>query len=123
MRILATLIIVGVIAFLVVAMLEPRCGSYTRAFLGIVNTLRQIDAAKEQFMIHSNVVPGSVVSREQLLLYIPNQFWNSHADYHINALGVPPEAVLLSQFDSLPARTVIRLQTNNPGYQIILPNQ
>jgi len=123
MRILAALIIGGVIAYLVVATLEPRCGSYTRAFLGIVNSLRQIEAAKEQFMIDSNAVPGSTVSRAQLLLYLPEQFWNSHADYHVNVLGVPPEAVLPSEFDGLPARTVIRLQTNNPGYKIILPNQ
>jgi hypothetical protein len=74
-------------------------------------------------MIDSNAVPGSVVSREQLLPYIPERYWNSHADYHINALGVLPEAVLPSQFDSLPARTVICLQTNSPGYQIIPPNK
>ena len=59
MRIVAALIIGVVIAFLAAVMLAPRPGSHTpRLFLGIVNTLRQIDAAKEQFMIDSNAVPA-----------------------------------------------------------------
>jgi hypothetical protein len=114
---LALLVALGLVA------LPGRVGSYTRAFLGIVNTLRQIDGAKAQYAIDHKPQAGATASHEQLLPYLPERFWNPHADYRINAFGVDPEAVLHSRFDSLPAGTVIRLQTNAPGYLIFLPDK
>jgi hypothetical protein len=103
--------------------IPARPGSHTRAYLGIVATLRQIDGAKEQYAIDHKTPLGTVVMREELLIYIPEKHWYPHADYHINPLGVFPEAVLPARFSSLPAKTIIRLQTNNPGYHIILPDR
>jgi hypothetical protein len=124
MRTWAFLIVIAVVALLLVMIIAPppRPGSHTRAFLGIVNTLRQIDAAKEELVIEHKAVRGSTVSRDQLLPYIPEKYWDIHADYHINAIGVPAEAVLPSRYDGLPAKTIIRFQTNSPGYKIIPPN-
>ena len=96
-------------------------GKRTRDFLGVVNTLRQIDAAKQQYVIDHKAPAGSTVTREQLLEYIPERFWERHAEYRLNAIGVLPEAVLPSRFDDLPAKTIIRLQTNSPGYLVALP--
>jgi hypothetical protein len=121
-KLLAVLSVVVVLVFLFLASL-PRSGSRTRAFLGIINTLRQIDGAKQQYAIEHQTPPETVLSREQLLHYLPEPYWNSHAVYKIKALNDYPEAVLPTPFDSLPAGTIIRLQTNAPGYQIIPPNK
>ncbi len=99
----------------------PRPGSRTRAYLGIINTLRQIDAAKRQYATEHQTRPETVLSREQVLQYFPERFWNLHAVYKIKAVDELPEAVLPTAFDSLPANTVVRLQTNNSGYEIIPP--
>jgi hypothetical protein len=114
-------IAVVVLVFVFLASL-PRPGSRTRAFLGIINTLRQIDGAKQQYAIEHQTPPETVLSREQLLHYLPERYWDSHAIYKIKALSDDPEAVLPTPFDSFPAGTIIRLQTNAPGYQIIPPN-
>ncbi len=121
-KILAVLIVlaVGLVLSLLISFTGPRSG--TRAYLGIINTLRQIDGAKQQYAIDHHAPPETVLSREQLLEYLPERFWDSHATYRINALSESPEAVLPTAFDGFPAGTVIRLQTNVPGHQIVLPN-
>ena len=121
LRILGSLVLVVVLAALVFLAIQPRLGSRTCAYLGIVNTLRQIDGAKQQYAIDHNLPSGSVINREQLLEYIRKESWNEHADYRINAIGVPPEGVLPSAFDGLPARTVFRLHTNDSGYDLVSP--
>jgi hypothetical protein len=92
--------------------------------MGIVSTLRQIDGAKEQYAIDHKVEAGAVISREQLLKYVPERNWDPHADYRINPIGVYPEAILPKKFGGLPARTIIRVQdpTNGPEL-IILPGK
>jgi hypothetical protein len=121
-KILIPLVVLSLFVAFVFIAVPARPGSQTRAFLGIVSTLRQIEGAKEQYSIDHKVPPGSIILREQLLEYVPERFWNPHVEYHINVLGVFPEAVLPSRFDSLPAKTIIRFQTNSPGYQIVPPN-
>ena len=121
-KILLSLFAFALLVAFAFVVIPGRPGSHTRAFLGIVNTLRQIDAAKQQYAIEHMSLPDTVLSREQLLEYLHENSWNPHADYHINAIGVLPEAVLPSRFDNLPAKTIIRIQTNGPGYQIIPPS-
>ena len=107
-----------------VAVLSPSVTgphSRTRAYLSVVNTLRQVDGAKQQYAIDHQTPPETVLSREQLLEYLPERFWDSHATYKINALREAPEAVLPAAFDGFPAGTIIRLQPNMPP-QIVLPN-
>jgi hypothetical protein len=123
LRILGLLAGLAVVAVLIFFATMPRPGSRTRAYLGIVNTLRQIDGAKQQYAIDHNLPAETLISREQLAEYLREEFWNKHADYHINAIGVPPEAVLPRAFDGLPAKTVIRLHTNDLRYDIVPPNQ
>ena len=121
LRSLGLLIVVVVLAAIVFLAIQPRPGSRTRAYLGIVNTLRQIDGAKQQYAIDHNLTAGSVISREQLLEYLREESWNKHADYRINVIGVPPEAELPRAFDGLPATTVFRLHTNDLRYDIVPP--
>jgi hypothetical protein len=122
-KLLPVLILLLVILAFALVAIPARPGSRTRAYLGIVNTLRQIDGAKQQYAIEHHSPPETVLSWEQLLQYIPDSFWNPHATYKINAVSEAPEAVLPAAFDHLPANTIIRLQTNGTGYQIISPNK
>jgi len=122
LQILGLLTGLAVVALLVFFATMPRPGSRTRAYHGIVITLGQIDAAKQQYAIDHKLPAGSVVTREQLREYLREEFWNKHADYRLNAIGVPPEAMLPRAFDGLSANTVIRLHTNDLKYDIVLPN-
>ena len=89
-----------------------------------MNTLRQIDGAKEQYAIDHKVEAGAVISREELLKYVPERNWDPHANYRINPIGVYSEAVLPRKFGGLPTKAIIRVQdpTNGPEL-IILPSK
>ncbi len=121
-KLFAVLFILLVVLVFVLPSTLPRPGSRTRAYLGIVNTLRQIDGAKQQYAIEHHTPPETVLSRDQLLQYLPERSWSPHAVYKINVLSETPEPVLPAAFDGLPANTIIRLQTNGPGHQIIPPH-
>lgn len=119
LALLATIVISAVVLPLA---LLPKPGSRHCTYFGIVNTLHQIDAAKQRYAIEHNLSAKSVISREQLLQYLSEELWNKNADYQINPIGVPPEAVLQRAFDGLPAKTVIRSHTNDSGFDIIPPS-
>jgi len=123
-NVVITLGIMGLLgAVALMAMIPNFVRSGPGPLMGIVNTLRQIDGAKEQYAIDHKAEAGAVLSREQLLRCLPERFWDRHADYRINPIGVYPEAILPKKFGGLPAKTIIRVQdpTNRPGYLIILP--
>jgi len=119
---IVTLAIVAFVSALVYMAIPPRPQPRTSVANGIAVRLRQIEGAKEIYANEHNLPPGSVISREQLLQYVPAKFWDSNVEYHINVAGVGAEAVLRTRIGSLPAKTLIRPQTNNPGhYEVVRP--
>lgn len=118
---LGLLFVISVLVALVFLAVQPRPGSRARAYLGIVNTLRQIDGAKQIYAIDHKLPAGAGVTRVQLLKYLREGSLNKHAEYRINVIEVPPEAELPIAFDGLPAKTVIRLLTNDLRYDIVPP--
>lgn len=118
---LGLLFVIAVLGALVFLAIQPRPGSRTRAYLGIVNTLHQIEGAKQMYAIDHKLPAEAGVTREQLLKYLREESFDKHADYRLNVIGVLPEAELPRAFDGLPARTVVRLLTNDLGYDIVPP--
>ena len=121
-NVIFTLVVLALVALFASLTIPARTRPRTPAYLGIATTLQHIEDAKQHYAIGHKVPPGSAVSREQLLEYVPERFWDSHVEYHINVVGVGAEAVLLSRFGGLPAKTVIRVQTNL-AYEIVLPKR
>src|ERR1035441_10660242 len=121
-NVIFVLVILELVAVFASLAIPARTGPRTPAYHGIANTLQQIEDAKQHYAIEHKLPPGSVVSREQLLEYVPGRFWNSNVEYHINGVGMGAEAVLLARFGRLPAKTVIRVQTNL-AYEIVLPKR
>lgn len=98
----------------------PRSG--TAAYLSIVHTLQQIDAAKQMYTAEHGSSADTLVSREQLQQYLPADSWQQGAKYHIGRMRDSPEATLTRQFDQFPAKTIIRLVTNSVGIEIVPPS-
>jgi hypothetical protein len=111
-------------------------------FNGIVNRLRQIDAAKEEWAIEhgvTNTIPThTLLTIKDLSSYLlPSYTRHEFGDpkfgeiYMIRDLGQPAEAILTREFDeghgspfSLPRGAVIRLDATMRGHdcEIILPD-
>jgi hypothetical protein len=62
----------------------------------IINTLRQIDAAKEQCAIEKGMKEGDVISRQKVGEYIKGGFptFPEGVRYEVNAIGEAPSAVM-----------------------------
>ncbi len=101
----------------------PRSGPSTQ--WRIERTLEQIDNAKQVFAIEHHISPDTVPTREQLQPYLLRDFWQRGsrlgAEYRINAVGIPAEAVLKKRLDSIPPKTIIRFSTNLHSYEIVQP--
>jgi hypothetical protein len=125
---LKIIMVAGALAYLsiqVVAgfLLVPgRPGSRTAEFNGVVNTLRQLDGAKQQWALEHHVSAGTPVSVEVLQSYLRLEaLKHDGVAYIIKPLGEFDEAVLTRQFDGwVPQGTIFRL-TTNLNHEFIFP--
>lgn len=95
----------------------------------IINNLRQIQGAKEQWALENHETNDVVVTREMLNGVFPHGGYDAfvrpvaHERYTINTLWKPAEAELTKKVDGYyPRGTLVRLGTNTHE-EIILPNQ
>ena len=96
---------------------------------GIVNNLRQIQGAKEQWAFEHHETNDIVMTRQMLEGMFGPRGYDAfirpvaHERYTINTLWKPAEAELTKKVDGYyPRGTVVRLGTNTHE-EIILPNQ
>lgn len=104
--------------------------SRTSPIRGIEMTLEQIDNAKLVMSLERHLSADTTPTREQLQSYLAPDFWRRAsrlgAEYRINPIGIPAEAVLKKRLDkplsgSLPPRTMIRFSTNLNDYEVVQP--
>ncbi|MFO1513717.1 MAG: hypothetical protein U1F83_12495 [Verrucomicrobiota bacterium] len=125
---LKTILVAGALALLSILfvagffVLPKRPGSRTAEFNGIVNSLRQIDGAKQQWALEQHVKAGTPASMEVLRSYLRVEaLKHDGVAYIIKPLGEFDEAVLTRQFDGwVPQGTIIRL-TTNMNHEFIFP--
>jgi hypothetical protein len=106
-------------------------GSHRPKYIGVVNNLKHIQVAKEQWALDHGVTGSVEVSAQNLGAYLGPYFVSNDLvkpilgeRYIINPIGVDPEARLVRQADKLPAGTIIRLYpTGTPRSNIVLPGQ
>lgn len=110
-------------------------------FNGILNRLRQIDAAEDEWAIEHGLtnapLPSRIITEKDLAPYLLTTFTQKEFGdsqygeiYLIRDLNQPVEAVLTGDFVetrsafSFPRGTIIRLdsQQESDGYEIILPD-
>jgi hypothetical protein len=92
---------------------------------GIINNLRQLDGAKQQWALDHNQTGAVVVTKDDVAPYLrqPDGWVESVAgeSYSLRTLVESPEAQLTRQVDGQPKGTVVRLGTN--GIEIISPTR
>jgi hypothetical protein len=140
---LLTIVLLLALIGLLVAIAVPNFihGGSTK-LLGIVNHLRQIDAAKQEWAIEhglTNSVQLNRIVTEKDLAPLLLPLYTQHQDfgnpgfgelYLIRNLNQPSEAVLTQKLieryvnSSLPKGTIIRLyqESENGEYEIVLPD-
>jgi hypothetical protein len=92
----------------------------------IVNNLRQLDGAKEQWVLDHGRTAAVMVTMHDIAAYVSHLLAKDGSvraiageRYRLNALTESPEAQLTHEVDDQPKGTVIRLGTNN--IEIISP--
>ncbi len=139
---LTGILLIAIIGLLVAITVPNFVHGGSTKFLGIINHLRQIDAAKHQWALERGLTNSSqlnrVITERDLAPYLlpsftQNQDFGNPAFgelYLIRDLNEPPEAVLTRKLterhvdSSLPRGTIIRLDPG-PGsecYEIISPD-
>ena len=131
-------ILVGIVGVLIVIAVPNLnyVGGGPSKFGGILNTLRQIDAAKSQWALEHGLtnaaLPSRIITTKDLAPYLGHEFTgNDLGDpkygelYSIRDLNQPCEAVLTKEFSegkgNLSRGTIIRLYQDpqGDGYEII----
>jgi hypothetical protein len=101
-------------------------GSPRSKTLAIVNNLRQLDGAMQQWASDHRQAGTVVVTKEQLAPYLsPIGGWVKPVAgerYILKTVSESPEARLTGQLEGRPKGTVLLLDTNG-GFRAILPNQ
>jgi len=130
-RRLSLLVAVGgsvvILGFVASICIPNRLGSHTSKGLSIVNNLRQIDGAIEQWALDNGKTGAVVVTWKDLAPYLkvsvsPDGEMKSVAGerYILKGLSNSPEAQLTRRLELWPRGTVLRLSTNW-GFEAILP--
>jgi hypothetical protein len=131
------IIILVVIIFLALLIVIP---SFIRRYNipsenGILNNLRQIDGAKQEWAIETGITnQNTPISEKDIEPYISsgahsNWDWlenpTTGEQYKINPLGLPPEACLTKELvrggTTYPAGTIVRYTTNGDVEYILPP--
>ena len=106
----------AVIAILAVAVYFLLLPNYVNGGLTehtrIWNRLRQLDAAKESWALEHGITDGVEPSREDLVPYLSEGFWDRPVAGErciINPYGSPVQAVLTRQIDGYPAGSILEL--------------
>ncbi len=133
-RILGIVFVALVVTILAVGLLRSLVPNWVRSrtspIRGIEMTLEQIDNAKLVMSLERHLSADTTLTREQLQSYLVQDFWRrasrSGAEYRINPIGIPAEAVLKKRLvkplsGSLPPRTIIRFSTNLNDYEVVQP--
>lgn len=138
--ILQAVLLVGIIGLLLLLAIPNFVGSRTSKLNGIINALRQLDSAKEQWALERGITNSAaskiVPTIEEIVPYLGgptrdrtgplgfdrqgHQYMHYGESYVINALSESPEAVLTKQMEEWPKGARIRL--NNGRAEIMLPD-
>jgi hypothetical protein len=133
------LLIYVFVAALLVAMAIPNfVGSHTSKINGIINNLRQIDAAKNEWAVEHGVTNLDQIARltnqlsaKDITPYLHFQNYQgvlvpsvAGETYAIGALNKSPEAKLVHKIYSYPTGSIIRFSnsTNLFPFELILPD-
>ena len=124
-RIVFTWLVIAAVAYLVWLVCVPNFpGSRTSKINGIINNLRQLDAAKQQWALDHGRTGAVLVTEQDIAPYVrqpPGRVRPVAGErYILNRLDQSPQAELTRQLLQRPKGTRFRLNGTN-GYEVILP--
>ena len=95
---------------------------------GIINNLRQIDAAKDMWRWEHRATTSGEIAWQQLEPYLRRSPYAGELVpsvageiYRLNPLGIGPEAQLTRRVEVWPKGTIIRLDPGQGSYTTVLP--
>ena len=100
---------------------EPRTGPGNH----ILNRLRDIERAKEQWRVDHPTARPETLTEQDLAPYMGREFWRQTVAgerYLIHNLDEPPEAVMTKDVDWLPKGMKVRFSPDPDGKVEIQPN-
>ena len=126
-RVVFTWLVVAAVAYLVWLVCVPNfVGSRTSKINGIMNNLRQLDGAKQQWALDHGQTGAVLVTEQDIAPYFgrPSGWVRPVAGerYILNRLDQSPEAELTHQLLKRPKGTRFSLSETN-GYGVILPKR
>jgi hypothetical protein len=132
------LILLFVVGILVAKIIPYFAGSHTSKITSIINNLRQIDGAKQEWAIESGFTNADQVAQltnrlteqdlEPYLRFQTNRDGSYRSVmgeiYSVGPMSKSPEARLVRSYYSYPKGSIIRLasDTNRPPWEIIFPD-
>jgi len=125
LRVVFTWLVIAAVAYLVWLVCVPNfAGSRTSKINGIINNLRQLDGAKQQWALDHGKTGAVLVTEQDIAPYLmhpPGRIRPVAGErYILNRLDQSPEAELTHQLLNRPKGTRIGLNETN-GYEFILP--
>jgi hypothetical protein len=97
-------------------------GSGTSKMNAILNNLRQLDGAKQQWALDHGRTGAVVVTTQDIAPYLPHFTTVAGERYILRTLAEVAEAQLTREVDGRPKGTVLRFGTND-SIEIVGPNQ
>ncbi len=92
----------------------------------IVNNLRHLEAAKEEWAHEHGVTNSATVESKDLTKYLPFRRWITPVAgelYRLNAIDARAEAELTRAVGDWPSGAIVRLNPTNMQHEVMLPNQ
>ncbi len=109
-------------AFVLAICIPNYVGSPRSKTLAIINNLRQLDGAMQQWAFEHGKTGAVVVTEQDVAPYLGQSFKPIAGErYVLKTLSQPPEAQLTHRLEGRPKGSVLRLDTNGT-FDVILPN-
>jgi type II secretory pathway pseudopilin PulG len=109
-------------AFMVSVAIPNFAGSRRSKTLEIINNLRQLDGAMQQWELDHGKTGTVVPTQEDIVAYLRHPLKPVAGERYIfRGLAEPPEAQLTRKVEGRPGGSVLRLNANT-GFDVILPN-
>ena len=92
----------------------------------VVNNLRQIDSAKDQWAVETKRNIGDLANENDIGPYLIQKPWPWQKpvmgeEYFFRSVGENPEAEFKKKTGIFPAGTIVRLTANHPGTEYLVP--
>jgi len=94
----------------------------TSALNPIMNNLRQLSGAAEQWALDTQHTGSDIVTRQDVAPYLKHGWVQPAAgeEYRLRTVGESPEAVLQRKVQQYPSGTILRLGSNT-AFEVVLP--